>query len=94
MASDRPAVDAVVPSEPKLSPRQLSFLALYANGLTMREIAAFSQLAYKTVRNDCDDAKQNCNAVTMTRLLTMCIGWGLIEVRVEANGVFACVADA
>ena len=62
-----------------LTPRQLEYLALYASGTELREIAAIKFVSYETVKKTLGSAKERVGAVNLTHLCVLALESGVIR---------------
>lgn len=66
-----------------LTPRQLEYLALYASGKELRQIAEIKFVSYKTVQQVLATAKERVGANSLTHLCVLALEAGVIR----KNGV-------
>lgn len=61
-----------------LTPRQMEFLSMAANGMTAQEIADAEFVSISTVNNALEQARQRAGARNTTHLVALCIAAGMI----------------
>jgi DNA-binding CsgD family transcriptional regulator len=61
-----------------LTPRQLEYLALYANGVELRRIAEIKFVHYNVVQRALADARERVGATNLTHLVVLSIEAGVI----------------
>lgn len=61
-----------------LTPRQLEYLALYANGVELRQIAEIKFVHYNVVQRTLADARERVGAANLTHLVVLAIEAGVI----------------
>src|SRR5262245_42358741 len=66
-----------------LTPRQLEYLALYASGKELREIASIKFVSYAAVQKCLGEAKERVGAANLTHLCVLAVESGVIR----KNGV-------
>ena len=66
-----------------LTPRQLEYLALYASGYELRQIADMKFVHYNVVQRALADARERAQARSLTHLALLCVEVGLLR----KNGV-------
>ena len=62
-----------------LSPRQVEYVAMCPEGLTIEEIAAVFFVSPHTVKNTLDDARSRAHARNITQLVALCVAAGYVS---------------